>query len=240
MRVSEVMTQEVVSIRPTASVTDAIALLSQHGISGLPVINDGGTLVGIITEGDFLRRAELGTEKRRPRWFEFIAGPNFVAANYIHSHTRRVSDIMTQNVITVEEDTPLNEVVRIMETHGVKRLPVMRGKIVVGIISRANLIRALAAVSAEHPLASSDAEIRRRILAEIKDRLNLVGRCDVVVKDGVVDLWGTTYANPDAIRVAAENVPGVKKVRNNLAWIEPYAGTFIDYVPPAAGASVNP
>ena len=236
MRVCDIMTQEVISVQPTATVTDAIGLMTRHGISGLPVINDAGTLVGIITEGDFLRRAELGTEKRRSKWFEFIAGPNFVAANYIHSHTRKVSEVMSQNVLTVDEDTPLQEVVRIMETNGIKRLPVMRGALVVGIVSRANLIRALAAIAPERAANTSDAAIRQAILSEIKDRLHLVGQCDVIVKDGIVHLWGTTYGNPDAIRVAAENVPGVKEVRSNLAWIEPYSGTFMDYPAGAAGS----
>lgn len=224
MLTADIMTQDVVSVRPTARIEEAIKLMSSNGISGLPVIGDDGALVGIITEGDFLRRAELGTEKRRARWIEFLAGPGLAAADYVQTHARKVADVMTKSVVTVDEDTPLDEVVRLMEKKHIKRVPVMRGKLVVGIISRANLVRALAAIKPETSRNATDADIQRRIIAELKKHFGRSGRYEVTVHNGVANLWGTVHVSPDAARVAAENVPGVTEVRNNLVWIDPTSG----------------
>lgn len=231
MLTADVMNEEVISISPSARIDEAIQLMTSKSISGLPVIDYNGTLVGIVTEGDFLRRAELGTEKRRPRWIEFLAGSNAVAADYIQTHSRRVGDVMTKSVVTIEEDTPLDEVVRLMEKKRVKRLPVLRGKLVVGIVSRANLVRALAALSPPRTRNASDAEIRERVSSEIERHLGSMGRYNIIVKDGVVDLWGTIFGNSDAVRVAAENVPGVKAVRNHLVWVDPLSGMMIETLP---------
>jgi len=228
MNTSDVMTQEVVSILPTAPIADAVYLMTSNAISGLPVIDKDGRLVGMVTEGDFLRRSELGTEKRRARWIDFLSGADAMAARYIQTHSRRVSEVVTKPAIAVQEDTPLEEVVRIMEKRRIKRLPVVRGERVVGIISRANLLQALAAINSNAPSNLSDEAVRAAILKEINLHLESIGRCDIVVHDGVVDLWGTVYANRDAIRVAAENIPGVKAVRDHLVWIDPFSGMLIE------------
>jgi CBS domain-containing protein len=147
MNVSDVMTHGVVTIGPDASVRDAIACMAHSDVSGLPVVDAAGTLVGMLTEGDLLRRVEMATEAARPRWLErlFAAG----ADDYARSHGHRVADVMTDTVVTVGADASLGEVVRLMEAHAIRRLPVVAGDRVVGIVSRADLVAALAACLAE-------------------------------------------------------------------------------------------
>src|SRR6516165_1036435 len=138
MKAVEIMTTGVVTVQPEASVREAARLMLEHGVSGLPVVDDVGRLAGIVTEGDFLRRAETSTELRHPRWLEFLLGPGRLADEYVHSHGRKVGEIMTPEVTTVSEDAPLEEVVKIMEHRRIKRVPVISGTKIVGIISRAN------------------------------------------------------------------------------------------------------
>ena len=133
MKAAEVMSPRVITILPDATIRDAATMMLQHGISGLPVVDAAGTLVGIVTEGDFLRRAETGTERQRPRWLEFLLGPGRAANEYVHSHARKIQDIMTPEVITVGEATPLQDVVSIMERRRIKRVLVMSGGKIVGI-----------------------------------------------------------------------------------------------------------
>jgi len=163
MKAADIMTGRVISVAPDASILECARLLLQHRISGLPVIDAAGNLVGIVSEGDFLRRVEAGTERKRPRWVEFITGPGRLAGEYVHSHGRKVGDVMTREPLTITEDTPVDDVVRLMEEHRIKRLPVMRGAKVVGIVSRANLLRALAGVAREAaPAAQDDRTLRAR------------------------------------------------------------------------------
>ena len=222
MKVSEIMTRTVVSISPGASISEAVKLMLKNHISGLPVIDKEGKLIGILTEGDLLRRSETGTERRRSRWLDALFGPGDAADAYVHSHGRRVKDVMTRDPITVRESTPLHEVVHLMERRNIKRLPVVRAGKVVGIISRANLIRALAGLHREARASKrTDSAIRNRILAEIgKQDWAYSAFVDVTVRKGVVDLWGTITDLPqrDALRVLAENTPGVKKIEDHLRW----------------------
>jgi CBS-domain-containing membrane protein len=190
----------------------------------VPVIDGAGHLVGIVTEGDFLRRAETGTQRRRPRWLEYLVGPGRLADEYTRSHGRKVHEIMTPDPVTVTEETPLEEVVRSMERRRIKRLPVMRRNEVVGIVTRANLVHALAGLAREaKPTAASDQAIRDRIVAELAGQSWApAALINVTVKDGVVDLWGTITDEREraAIKVAAENAPGVKAVNDHLAWVD--------------------
>jgi CBS domain-containing protein len=189
----------------------------QYAISGLPVVGATGHLVGIITEGDFLRRPETGTGRRhRPRWLEFLLGPRRLADEYVHSHSRKVEEVMTREVVTVAEETPVGEIARLMERHRIKRVPVIRDNRVVGIVSRANLLRGLARLADEAPTATAnDLALREQILAELDAQA--WGRrapIDIVVRNGIVQLWGPVSDErvAQALRVAAENVPGVKSV----------------------------
>jgi CBS domain-containing protein len=231
MKAKDVMTSPVVSIEPDASIWQAVRIMLQRHISGLPVIDQKGALVGIVTEGDFLRRAETGTQRRRPRWLEYLIGPGRLADEYTRAHGRKVSEIMTAEPLTITEDTPLDEIVRLMEKRQIKRLPVVRDEHVVGIVSRANLVHALASFARDiRPASAGDQGIRDRILAELASQSWApVALVDVIVRDGVVELWGmiTDERERKAIVVAAENAPGVKAVNDHLAWVDAISGMVL-------------
>ena len=226
MRVKDVMTPNVICIGADEPVLKAARLMLQNHISGLPVIDKDGELVGIVTEGDFLRRSELGTQRRRPKWLEFIIGPGRLAQEYTHSSGRKVEEIMTPEPRTIGEDETLEAVVNAMERHHVKRLPVTRGGRVVGIISRANLMHALASLSRNTiSPPGGDSAIRDKILAAI-GKQNWAPRINVIVNGGVAELHGVITDDREraGLIVAAENVPGVKRVRDHLVWVEPISG----------------
>ena len=232
MNASDVMTRDIVSIRPEATILEAARLMLQNRISGLPVINAYGELVGMLTEGDFLRRRETGTQRKRPRWLEFLIGPGRLADEYVHATARKVEEVMTERVYTVEESAPLEKIVHSMERHRVKRLPVVRNGNVVGIVTRANLVHALATLALEaRPASASDTAIRERLRADLeKESWAPLATIDVAVTDGVVKLTGalTDERERQALRVAAENIPGVKKVEDHLIWVEPTSGMIIE------------
>src|SRR5215470_13084776 len=161
MKARDVMTRNVICIAPDASVLEAVRLMLQHKISGLPVVDGRSRVLGIVTEGDFLRRTETGTERKRPRWLEFLVGSGPLARDYLRSHARRVDEVMTHDVETVTEEAQLGDIVTLMEKYRIKRVPVVRDGRVVGIVSRANLLRVLAGVAAEIPPSpQSDEAIR--------------------------------------------------------------------------------
>lgn len=241
MKASDVMSSRVVSIAPETTVLEAIELMLENRISGLPVVERSGAVVGIVTEGDFLRRAETGTERKRPRWLEFLVGPNSLAGDYVRSHGRKVSEVMTRDPVAVGEDAPLDEVVRIMERKRIKRVLVTRAGKLVGVVSRANILHALATMSRNlPPPAKSDAEIKQRLAEELaRQPWAPIALIDIVVKDGVVELWGsiTEAKQGEALKVCAESIPGVKSVVSHLTWIEPMSGLVISEAdPPENGA----
>jgi CBS domain-containing protein len=228
MRVKDVMTPNVICIDVDEPVLKAARLMLQNRISGLPVLDKEGELIGMVTEGDFLRRGELGTQRRRPKWLEFILGPGKLAQEYVHSSGRKVKDVMTPDPRTISEDDSLQAVVEMMERHRIKRLPVTRGGRMVGIVSRANLMHALASLTRDISLTAptgGDLAIRTNILTAI-EKLDWAPHVNVIVKDGVVELWGvvTDDRERQGLIVAAENVPGVKQVRDHLVWVEPISG----------------
>jgi CBS domain-containing protein len=202
-----------------------------HGLSGLPVVDDGGRPVGMLSEGDLLRRSELGTERKRPRWLAFLASPGRLAEEYTHTHGRLVADVMTDKVYSVAPDTPLQEVVQLMERHRIKRVPVLENGLLVGIISRANLLRALALAAPALPAGNrSDEEIRQRLARELASTAWAPRyMVDHVVQNGVVHLYGTILdeREREAICVAARNTPGVKEVHDHMVWCEPVSGAVL-------------
>jgi CBS domain-containing protein len=222
MKVSDIMTRRVVSVAPDATIAEAVGLMLKHHISGLPVIDAHGRLAGIVTEGDFLRRPETGTAHRRSRWLDAVFGPAEGTKRYVHSHGTKVGDVMTRQVVTVDEGEWLEQVVHLMETRRIKRLPALRGDKVVGIVSRANLMWALASVHrGSHKGSEDDAAIRDRIMAEIERETWSAGaNVDVVVRAGLADIW-STVTDPEqrtALKVLVANVPGVKTVVDHLHW----------------------
>ncbi len=227
MQVKDIMTRNVISIAPDESIMRAARLMLQNRISGLPVIDLNGELMGIVTEGDFLRRGELGTQRRRPKWLEFIVGPGRLADEYVHTAGRKVDEVMTTDPVTASEDDSLETVVEIMERRHVKRLPVTRGGRVVGIISRSNLMHALASFAREtgERAPTNDSQILADIQA-VLDRETWAPRVSVVVKSGVAELCGviTDDRERKAVVVAVENVPGVEHVHDHLVRVEPMSG----------------
>ena len=186
----------------------------------------------MLSEGDFLRRRETRTERRRSRWLEFLMGPGRIAAEYSHSHGSKVSEVMTRDVQTVDVATPLEDIVDVMERRRIKRVPVICGGLVVGIITRSNLMHAMVSLArAAQPAAGDDAAIREQLLEEIqKEQWAPAATANVVVHDGVVELWGVIIdeRQRDALKVAAENIAGVKEVKDHLVWIEPTSGMTIE------------
>ncbi|HUJ99613.1 MAG TPA: CBS domain-containing protein [Stellaceae bacterium] len=232
MQAADVMTRGAFTVTTESSVEDAARLMLSHRISGLPVVDESGALVGMLTEGDLLRRAEIGTERRRSRWVELLLGPGRLARDYVQTHAGRVGAIMTREVVSITPDTPLDAAVALMEKHRVKRLPVLENGRLLGILSRANLLAALVEAAGKTEAAAiSDREIRRRLLAEI-DKQSWAPRTslEITVRHGVVVLKGivTDEREREALRVAAERLPGVTGVRDHLVWIEPISGMVVE------------
>jgi CBS domain-containing protein len=232
MRAEDVMTRDVIAIDPDATVMEAARVMLEHHISGLPVIDKQGKLVGVLSEGDFLRRRETRTERRHGRWLEFLMGPGRLAAEYSHSHGRKVSEVMTREAYTVNENVGLEDVVELMERKRIKRVPVVCGDEVVGIITRSNLMQAMVSLAREAlPTAPDDAAIRNRLLEEMeKQEWAPTATVNVVVRDGVVEFWGMIVDDRQrqALKVAAENIPGVKEVKDHMVWIEPSSGVTVE------------
>ena len=232
MQARDIMTAPVISVGPGATIADAIALMLKHHISGLPVVDADRRLVGMLSEGDLLRRAELGTERRRPRWIEAFLMPGRSAEDYVQAHGRQVEDVMTRDAIAAEAGTPLEDIVSLMERNRIKRVPVLANGALIGMVTRADLLRALAARSiAQEPASGDDKRIRETIEAEMKSQAWAPGTSvRIEVKDGVVTLEGVILEDRlrDAIRVSAENAPGVKAVHDRLVYVEPFTGTYVD------------
>lgn len=232
MKAKDIMTTAVTTVARSSTVAHAIRLMLQKKISGLPVVDDAGRVVGMVTEGDLLRRAETGTERRRPRWLEFLLGPGRLADEYTHAHGRKIEEVMTLSPVTAGEDTSLDEIVHLMEKGQIKRVPIMRGDQLVGIVSRANLLHALASLSREaKPVSQNDGSIREQLLKNLeKQPWAPVGALDITVRDGMVELWGaiTDERERQALIVAAENIPGVKGVKDHLAWIDTTTGMLFE------------
>ena len=232
MIVSDVMTRSVISVAPDDTVEAAASLMLRRGISGLLVVHKGGALAGIVTEGDLLRRDELGTQRHRPWWLRLLASPAQQATDFVQAHGRHVRDVMTENVVSVSASASLEDVVALMERHRIKRVAVTQDSRVVGIISRSDLLRALVGRSrGADPLTQDDRTIRGEILQALEAQpWAPTTTLSVTASDGVVDLWGTISNEQErqGIRVIAENTAGVKQVNDHMVTVEPYSGTVIE------------
>jgi CBS domain-containing protein len=226
MNAKDVMTTEVVTVSPETTVQDLAKILSEKGISGTPVVDADQRLVGIVSEGDLLHRAETGTERRVQRrrswWLESVAAEQEMARDYVKAHGRTVADIMTREVITAEETTDLADLAMLLETRRIKRVPVVSGGKLVGIVSRANLVRALATTSSAPKIVADtdDRTIREQLLAELRrQQWANIWAADIMVRDRVVHVWFSadeSEAERQAVRVAAENVPGVRRFEEHI------------------------
>lgn len=227
MRAHQIMTKDVITVGPHTAVVDAAKIMLRCHVSGLPVVDEQGKLLGLVSEGDFLRRSEIGTGRKRPRLLEILAGPARLADDFVQEHGREVTDVMTHDVVTVGEDAPLDEVVRQMESNAVNRLPVMRGESLVGIITRSNILRAIAGLAREIPDPTADDDhIRDRITRTVNAASWRPLGFQVLVHDGVVHLHGVVASEEarQATIVAARSASGVRRVYDHLGLLDPYSG----------------
>ncbi|WP_422002723.1 CBS domain-containing protein [Reyranella sp.] len=219
MNASQVMSQPVVTIPADATVYAAADILLGARVSGAPVIDPDGSLVGVVSEADLMNRPEIGTVPSRSWLQRLLADDSTTALDYVRSHSHHVADIMTRNVFTAAEDTPLAAIAALMKKHNIKRVPILREGKVVGVVSRANLLQGLLAREPRRDGgAPADDVLRARVAAELRRHSWSDGVSNVVVDGGVVHLWGQVAAATakDAVRIAIENVEGVTRVVNNI------------------------
>lgn len=218
MQAQDVMVRGVISVGPDMPVQAAAHAIVSNGISALLVMDINAKLVGIVSEGDLIRRVETGTERRRSRWIEMFVSNETLAREFVKSHARRVADVMTTEVVTAAPDTPLREIANLMEKHGIKRIPIVEEDKVVGIVTRANLLQALASAGGNTDQAESDRVLRQRIIDSMKDMPWASRPFNVVVSERRADLWGFVFSEGEkaAVRVAAESTPGVDSVEDHL------------------------
>ena len=226
MLAHQIMSRHAVTVGVDASVADAIAIMLGHHVSGLPVVDATGRLVGIVSESDFIRRAEIDTERKRGRWLSFLAGADRVALDFARSHGRKVGEIMTRDPVTISQDTPLSTIVNIMEAHNVKRLPVMCGDELVGMVTRTDFMPAVARLARSagaDSIAPDDDRIRELVIAAMAEAPWRPCAMNVAVQDGLVSLRGSVRSEKarQAAIIAAENVPGVRKVEDDLTIYPP-------------------
>jgi CBS domain-containing protein len=220
MKAADIMTTKVVTVAPDATAQEAAALMLRHHISALPVVDQAGKLVGIVSEGDLMRRGELGTERERSWWLNLLTSNRSLAADYAKAHGRKVSEVMSRKLIAAKPDTPINDIALLLEQHAIKRVPIMDQGKLVGIVARANLVQALAGLQIKTPEArgGKDSEIRKEILERLSGAPWRPWLLNVTVHDGVAELWGIANSGDakTAAGVAVENVPGVVKVNNHI------------------------
>jgi CBS domain-containing protein len=220
MRAIDVMVHDVVTVRPDTAVADATKLLAEHDVSALPVLDKDGNLVGVLSEADLIHRAEIGTEKHRPWWLEAVTGATTLAEEFAKSHGKKVGEVMTTGVTSVTEDTPLSEIAALFERKRIKRVPVVKDGKLVGIVSRANLIQALASVIGrvdQHD--ETDRQIRLDLLSRLKSqKWTGFGDRNITVGNRVVHLWGLVGSETErkALVALAEDVPGVARVSDEM------------------------
>ena len=219
MKAADIMVTDVITLHVDDTVRKAAEVLLEHRVSAAPVVGPDGRLAGMVSEGDLIRRAEIGTEKRRSWWLELLSFPEAQARDFVRAHAVKVADVMTKNVVTAGESASLNEIVTLLERHGIKRVPIVRDGKVVGIVSRANLLRAFASTAQATDGTADDQTIREHVVDQIRALpWGMPWLVNVTVQDGVVELWGPIHSDEQrqALRVAAEATQGVKAVKDNL------------------------
>jgi CBS-domain-containing membrane protein len=219
MKARDVMVSPVITVKPTSLVRDAAKIFLERRISAAPVVDDQGKIVGMISEGDLMHRSEAGTEHQRPWWLRTFMSDETLAAEYTEAHARKVADVMARHVITAAPDTPLHDIAALLEKNSIKRVPIVNDGQLVGIVSRANLVQAVASARRALEIPLSDTAIRDQLLNHLKQQSWAhTSLLNVTVSGGVVDLWGIAQSEAErqAMRVAAESIPGVRAVNDNL------------------------
>ena len=224
MEAKDVMTRDVVTVGPDTPVQEIAATLLDRRISAVPVVDGGNRLLGIVSEGDLMRRAETGTERHASWWLAMLTLPETDARRFVKTHGRFARDVMTRDVVSVPEDCPLREVAEVLENHRIKRVPVLRDGTLVGIVSRADLLRGLAAIERPPAPSADDRVLREAVEKAIRDKVSdPTAFISATVNQGVVRLWGAVGErySKDMARVAAENVPGVRAVEDHISLFAP-------------------
>ena len=220
MRASDIMVSNVITTGPDASVQDVASLLLSNRISAVPVVGADGGILGIVSEGDLINRPDNATAHRKSWWLNVLASNDALAIEYIKTHSRRVSDVMTHDVITASPETPASEIAALLEKNGIKRVPIVNGRKLVGIVSRANLLQGLASLNDKAPQSSyDDSAIRDKIMRKLNnERWTRPALLTVTVQDGTVNLWGIVDSEVEkkAVSVLAEVTPGVRAINDNL------------------------
>ncbi len=221
MHARDIMTRTCISVTPETSVAEIAATLLKHHISGVPVVAGNGQIVGVVSEGDLVRRVEAGTDaKHRSWWLQILTAPDTFAAEYVKSHAKRAREVMTSPAITVDEDATVSEIATLFEERRIKRVPVVRGGRIVGIVSRANLLQSIATTKPLVLPSASDAEIRKRLASTLMAQPWASStNSNIIVSKGVIELWGVVESETEktATRVAAEAIPGVVQVVDHRA-----------------------
>jgi CBS-domain-containing membrane protein len=215
MRVEDVMTADVIAVGPEVSVHKAARLMSDHGVSGLPVIDAEGRVIGIVTEGDLILRQ--AAPRARHWWARFFADPEALARDYRKAAGTTVGEVMTRAVVSVGPDLGIEAAARILYDRGLRRVPVVRDGRLVGILARGDLVKAIAATPVFRVWAPDDELVRamrERIKAEPWTAPGIV----VEASEGVITLWGAvaTGAERSALETMARAIPGCRGVDNRL------------------------
>jgi CBS-domain-containing membrane protein len=231
MRAHQIMTRQVITVATDTPIVEAANIMLDKHISGLPVVDQAGKLVGIVSQGDFIRRAEIGTQRKRGRWLKLLVGPGRAASDFVRESGRKVEEIMTADPCTVTEDVTLEDLVGLLERNNIKRLPVMRGNKLVGIVTRTNLLQAVAGLTRDVPDPTADDDhMRNRIITSIEKADWAPFGLGVIVVNGIAHLSGviTNERSREATIVAAENVSGVTQVHDHLCWVDPMSGMYLN------------
>ncbi len=219
LTVADVMTRDVITIAPDTPVQEVAKLLYERHISGAPVVDAGGKVVGVLSEGDLMTHTAALGEEAPPRswWLRLFADRTSRAEDYLKTHGLTAADVMTRDPVTVAPDAGLAAVARLLEKHRIKRAPVVEGGRLVGIVSRANLLRGLVTAEAPGEVTADDRDIAKRLEAAL-DAESFGGLINPIVQDGTVHLWGLVDNDTErrAIVLLAQRVPGVKAVEDHL------------------------
>jgi len=229
MHAADIMTRNVITVGPKTEVREIVDLMLKNHISAVPVLDDSGRVIGMVSEGDLMRRVENNTDRRDSWWLTALFSARNDVDAYIKSRGRRAEDIMTRDPITISEDTPLYKIAQTLEKKRIKRVPVVTDGKLVGIVSRSNLLQGFSMMQKDAAAAADDKTIRNAIVKELEDKLGISGNnTNVVVVDGVVTLWGLvdSEAQRKAAGIAAESTSGVKEVHNSLGVSPTQVGSY--------------
>jgi len=223
MKAKDVMTTDLVTVKPDTPVAEIAKKLIKRRISAVPVIDGDGHLVGIVSENDLIRRPETGGERQPTWWLTFLAEPEALSRDYMKAHGATASDVMTRELITVDKDTSLEEIATLLEKHRIKRVPVVQGNKLLGIVSRANLLQGLIARQHAPKASPNDQTLRERVLKALGECGARIEFINVVVSGGVIQLWGAAYSDTEheAIRAAVKSVAGSASFENHVGLIPP-------------------